>query len=271
MKSIIVEKLKPDFRVVVIVTSDEKPENALSLVPRKYACIMPFFAQVAKNGKTAVFSRETYGCPGAKAGLGFGTAYDKVLDGYETFAAFFSKGMESAKDKKKYQEVCDNAPNNHVKEKLIKGERFHSSYDKGYKWVSEDLPLTDFKEKYVIMKPLEELKKNEIPKAVIFTVNPLQLTALITLAGSIKEGVNEMITPQGAACQMIGNFVFEEGRKKNPRAVLGLLDLAARYTIRGIIPDNYLNFSVPWKMFLDLEEEAKEGIFESPLWTNFNI
>lgn len=268
MKSIIVEKLKPDFKVVAIVTSNEKPENALSLVPGRYACIMPFFAQVAKNGKTAVFTRETYGCPGAKAGLGFGTAYDEAMGGYESFAAFFSKGIESAKDKEKYQNVCDNAPNAHVKEKLVKGERFHTSYEKAYKWVSEDIPLTDFQEEYVIMKPLEELKEGEIPKSIIFTVNPLQLTALITLAGAIKDGVNEMITPQGAACQMFGNFVFEEGRKENPRAVLGNIDLAARQTIRGIIPDNYLNYSVPWKMFLDLEEEAKEGIFDSPLWTN---
>lgn len=271
MKSIIVEKLKPDFKVVVILTSNEKPENALSLIPGKYACIMPFFAQVAKNGKTAVFSRETYGCPGAKAGLGFGTAYNEALGGYETFGAFFSKGIQSAKDKENYQRICNNAPNNHVKEKLEKGERFHTSYEKAYKWVSEDLPLTDFKEKYVIMKPLEELKENEIPKSVIFTVNPLQLTALITLSGSITEGINEMITPQGAACQMIGNFVFEEDKKENPRAVLGLLDLAARYTVRGIISDNYLNFSTTWNMFLDLEKEAKDGIFESPLWTNFNI
>lgn len=267
MKSIIVDEIKPQFNTVVILTSNERPEDAIQPVKGKYTCIMPFFAQVAKNGKTAVFDRETYGCSGAKAGLGFGTAYDNELGGYDTFAAFFSKGIESAKDKEKYQAMADKM-NVHVREKLIKGERFHTSFEKAYKWVSEDLPLTNFEEKYVIMKPLSELKENEIPKSVIFTVNALQLTALMTLAGSIKEGVNSTITPQGAACQMIGSFVFNEGRKENQSAVLGMLDLAARKTIRTVIPDDYLNYSVPWKLFLELEEEAKDGIFKSPLWTH---
>ena len=267
MKSKITEELKPDFHPVVLLKSDEKPEGARQAKPDTYYCIMSMFAQVAKNGKTAVFDRKTYGCPGARAGLGFGTDYNKVMGGYPTFSAFFSKGLEDAEDKEVYMGFAEKM-NPHVRNKLIEGERFHTNREKALKWISEELPIYDFSEKYRIFKPLAEVDEKEIPESVIFTVNPIQLTALITLAGSIRNGINSMLTPQGAACQMLGAYVFAEAEKDDPSAVLGLLDLAARDNIRKILPDDVLTFAIPWKLFLKLEEEANNGIFKSPLWTN---
>lgn len=104
-----------------------------------------------------------------------------------------------------------------------------------------------------------------MPKSVIFTVNPLELTALITLAGSIHDGINMTITPQGSACQMLGAYVFRQAEAETPCAVLGFLDLSARLFTRKIIPDEYFTYAVPWKLFLQLEEEAKDGVF---LFTN---
>jgi len=265
MNSIIVNSLKPYLETVVLVRSDEKPEGAIQAQPEKYVCIMSFYAQVAKNGKTAVFDRETYGCPGAKAGLGFGSAYGEQMGGYDTFSAFFSKGLGDAKNPEKYKAIA-NKTNPHVRKKLIEGERFHTSREKAYNWITKELPVYDCPEKYVILKPLKDLKEGEVPESVIFNVNPLQLTALITLAGSIREGINETITPQGAACQMIGAYVFKEAESENPRAVLGMIDLAARKTVKNILPKDLLTYAVPWNLFLKLEEEAKEGIFKSPLW-----
>ena len=267
MESVIVNELKPDLNAVVLLKTNVKPEGAMQAKRDMYYCIMSLFAQTVSKGKTIVFDRETYGCPGACAGLGFGTAYDTAMGGYETFATFFSKGLEDAEDKEKYTAFAEKMPP-HVRKKLIEGERFHCSKEKAYKWVSQDLPLSDFPEKYRVIKPLSQLQEGEIPESVIFTVDPIQLTALITLAGSIREGVNETITPQGAACQMIGNFVFNEANSDNPKAVLGLLDLAARHTVQNALPDNVLTYAVPWKLFLDLEKEAEAGIFKSPLWKN---
>ncbi|MCT4614087.1 MAG: DUF169 domain-containing protein [Marinifilaceae bacterium] len=268
MDSIIVKKLKPSLKTSVILKSDVKSEYDIQAQKGKYFCIMSLFAQVVKKSKTVVLDRETYGCPGACAGLGFGTAYDKALGGYETFASFFSKGIESALNKKEYEDISRKMPAG-VCEKLLKGERFHSSKEKALKWIKQDIPIFNFPEKYRIIKPLEKLNEGEIPESVIFTVNALELTALMTLVGSITEGVNQTITPQGAACQMIGNFVFEQSKKENPKAVLGLIDLAARHTILNQLPNDIFTYSVSWDMFLEMENEAKVGIFESPLWTNF--
>src|SRR5271169_3836387 len=75
MKSITAEKAGLAYEPVAILWSNTKPDGALQIKPGAQTCIMPFFAQVVTKGKTAVFDRESYGCPGARAGLGFGTGY----------------------------------------------------------------------------------------------------------------------------------------------------------------------------------------------------
>lgn len=81
MKSITAEKLRLDNEPVAILWSNTKPEVVLQIKPHGWSCIMPFFAQVAMKGKTAAFDRESYGCPGVLAGLGFGNGYYDALGG----------------------------------------------------------------------------------------------------------------------------------------------------------------------------------------------
>jgi Uncharacterised ArCR, COG2043 len=71
MQSITAKKLRLAYDPVAILWSNTKPEAALQIKPHGQTCIMPFFAQVATRGKTAVFDRESYGCPGARAVLGY--------------------------------------------------------------------------------------------------------------------------------------------------------------------------------------------------------
>ncbi len=224
------------------------------------------FAKAVTEGRTVVFDRETYGCPGACAGLGFGSCYGKEeFGGYDFFAAFFSQGLSAANNKELYKAIVEKIPP-HERRKFIEGERFHCSKEKAYRWMTQELPIYDFPEKYRIIKPLAKLVEEDIPESVIFTVNPVQLAALITLVGSFTDGINITVTPQGAACQMIGAYVFKEARSDNPKAVLGLLDLAAIKNIRKLLPNNVLTYSVPWKLFLRMEQEANNSVFESPIW-----
>src|SRR5512137_3144241 len=98
MKSITADKLRLDHEPVAILWSNTKPEGVLQIKPNAQTCIMPFFAQVATKGKTAAFDRESYGCPGAKAGLGFGTGYPDAFGGagIDFMSAFFCKGADSS-------------------------------------------------------------------------------------------------------------------------------------------------------------------------------
>lgn len=267
MKSITAEKAGLVYEPVAILWSNMKPGGALQIRPQGQACIMSFFAQVATKGKTAVFDRDTYGCPGARAGLGFGNGYYDAFRGagVEFMSAFFTKGAESSRNPDTYCAIVQHIPARE-REKFIHGERLHKNTDKAKRFMTEDLPITDISEKYVIFTPLSRVPPGEKPVVVIFLADPLQVTGLVTLVGAIREGTDPVRVPPMAACQQIGAFVYDEARKEYPRAVLGYTDLSARATVGKTIPETMFTFAVPFSLYLEMEEEAKDGVFDGPLW-----
>ncbi|MFA5221960.1 MAG: DUF169 domain-containing protein [Methanoregula sp.] len=268
MKSITSEKLRLNHEPVAILWSNTKPEGALQIKPHAQTCIMPFFAQVATKGKTAVFDRESYGCPGARAGLGFGNGYYDAFGGagVEFMSAFFVKGKESSTNPDAYCAIVQHVLKRE-RAKFIHGERLHTSTKKAKKFMTEELPITDIAEKYVIFKPLSRVQPDEKPVVVIFLADPLQITGLVTLVSAIREGTDSVRVPPMAACQQIGAFVYDEAKKEHPRAVLGYTDLAARANVGTIIPENMFTFAVPYALFREMEEEAEDGVFDGPIWT----
>jgi uncharacterized protein (DUF169 family) len=267
MKSIIAGKLKPDYEPVAILWSNTKPEGALQIKPHAQTCIMPFFAQVVTKGKTVVFDRETCGCPGARAGLGFGNGYYDAFGGagIEFMAAFFVKGAQSSRNPDAYCATVHHIPERE-RAKFIHGERLHRTTEKAKRFMTEDLPITDIAEKYVIFEPLSRVKPGERPVVVIFVANPLQITGLVTLVGAIRDGTDPVRVPPMAACQQIGAFVYDEAKSEHPRAVLGYTDLAARVNVGRTLPGNIFTFAVPFSLFEEMEEEATDGVFDGPIW-----
>lgn len=267
MKSITAEKLGLANEPVAILWSNIRPEEALQIKPHGQTCIMPFFAQVATKGKTAVFDRESYGCPGARAGLGFGNGYYDAFGGagVDFMSAFFVKGAASSKDPAAYCAIVQHIPERE-REKFIHGERLHKDTEKAKRFMTADLPIMDIAEKYVIFTPLGKVKPGEKPVVVVFLADPLQITGLVTLVGAVREGTDPVRVPPMAACQQIGAFAYDEAKKEHPRAVLGYTDLAARANVGKTIPAHLFTFAVPYSLFLEMEEEAKDGVFDGPIW-----
>ena len=267
MKSITAEKLGLDHEPVAILWSNTKPERALQIKPHVQTCIMPFFAQVAMKGKTAVFDRESYGCPGARAGLGFGNGYFDAFSGagVEFMSAFFVKGRESSKNPDVYCATVQHIPERE-QEKFLHGERLHKNMDKAKRFMTTDLPITDIAETFVIFTPLSKVIPGERLVVVVFVADPLQITGLVTLVGAIREGTDPVRVPPMAACQQIGAFVYDEAEKEHPRAVLGYTDLSARQNVGKTIPAHMFTFAVPFSLFEEMEEEAKDGVFDGPIW-----
>jgi uncharacterized protein (DUF169 family) len=267
MKSITAEKLRLDHEPVAILWSTTKPDGALQIKPHGQSCIMPFFAQVAMKGKTAVFDRDSYGCPGARAGLGFGNGYYDAFGGagVEFMSAFFVKGEKSSKNPAAYCATVQHIPERE-RAKFLHGERLHKDTEKAKRFMTVDLPITDIAEKYVIFTPLSKVKPGERPVVVVFVADPLQITGLVTLVGAVREGTDPVRVPPMAACQQIGAFVYEEAKKEHPRAVLGYTDLAARANVGKTIPAHMFTFAVPFSLFEEMEEEAKDGVFDGPIW-----
>ncbi len=267
MKSITAEKLGLAYEPVAILWSDTKPGGALRIRPGAQTCIMPFFAQVVTRGKTAVFDRESFGCPGARAGLGFGSGYPDAFGGagIEFMAAFFVKGRESSRDPDAYCATVQHIPGRE-RAKFIHGERLHKDVGKARRFMTEELPITDIRERYVIFTPLGKVGEDERPVVVVFVAEPLQIAGLVTLVSAIREGTDSVRVPPMAACQQIGAFAYDEAGKEHPRAVLGYTDLAARANVGETIPGNMFTFAVPYSLFLEMEEEARDGVFDGPVW-----
>jgi hypothetical protein len=185
-------------------------------------------------------------------------------------SAFFCKGAESSSNREAFCAVANRIPERE-RAKFLEGERLHKSPAKAKKWMTRELPITDISERYVIFTPLDRVKEGEKPVVIVFAADPLQLTGLITLVGAVREGVDPVLVPPMAACQQIGAYVYSEARQEYPRAVLGNTDLAARANVGATIMENIFTLAVPFSLFREMEEEAKNGVFDGPIWKDLTM
>ena len=174
--------------------------------------------------------------------------------------------MDSAPNKEEYLEKLSKLAKP-TQEMFRHGERIFSDFDTAKKNI-KNRPIYD-SEDYVIFKGLEDLKDGEIPQSVIFTVNPIELTALIQINSSFRDNDACILTPQASACQAIGNFVFREAESDNPNPILGPIDFAGRSKMKHFIPNEYMMVSMPWKLFLKLEKISKNSVLETDFLKRF--
>ena len=262
MESNIANYLNGKFKPIVLIKSDEKPKDVKSPKSGRGGCVMSFVAQTIAKRKTTVFGRENASCGGIYSGFGWGSGFkndeDKVFQ-----ATFLSCGVDSAKDKESYIKKLENRPD-HIKQMFCEGERIYTDFNTAYEHISSR-PIYD-DEDYVIFKAIEELEDGEIPNSVIFTINAFELMLLLQLDGSHRSKSNIVHVPQSSACQLIGCFTFKENESEDPHMLLGPVDLAAKSHMKHFIPKDYVMLSMPWKLFLKLEEISKNSLFQSQLF-----
>lgn len=264
MESNISNELGLRFPPVVLLKSDEKPEDAKGPKGGKGGCVMSFVAQTIAKRVTTYFGRENISCGGISSGFGWGSGFSSDED-VDFQASFLSCGLESAPDRDAYQQRLDKMPR--VSEMFVEGERIFSDY-KTAKENINNRPIYD-EGQYVIFKGIENLNDGEIPKSVIFTLNPIELTALIQINTSFRTENAYLLTPQASSCQSIGNFVFKQDESDDPVPVLGPIDFAGRAKTKHFIPDEYLTLSMPWKLFLKLEKLSKKSVLQTELLKKF--
>ena len=266
MNSRIASILKLKYQPVALLWSDEKPEKAVEFKQGRWACVMFSFANVAR-GKTAVFSRETYGCWGGGVGLGFGNRYVDFPGGQECFHYFLSSGNKNFEPGR--------AVGEHIKEASGTGG-FHDDFMEGERYLKgpeevaafvENLPITDIPANYVVMKPLDQVdEEKDSLQVVTFLANPDQLSALVVLANHGRKSYDNVIIPFAAGCQAVGILPYAENESENPRAVVGLTDLSARKAVRKIIDHDIFTFSMPLPLYKEMESNTDESFFFRNTW-----
>lgn len=265
MYSNIAKELDMKFPPIALIKTDSKPENAISPKPGKGGCIMSFVAQTIAKRVTTCIGRENITCGGLPAGFGWGDGFANE-DALDFQATFLSCGVDSAPDRQAYEERLNHMPK-HTSEMFRHGERIFSDFETA-KTNIKNRPIYD-SEDYVVLKGLENLDDGEIPDSVIFTVNPIELTAILQINSSFRTKDSYVLTPQASVCQSIGNFVFEQRDSDDPKPVLGPIDFAGRGKMKHFIPDDYLVLSMPWKLFLKLEELSEKSVLQTGEYKKF--
>ncbi|MFW6271908.1 MAG: DUF169 domain-containing protein [Desulfosalsimonas sp.] len=250
---------------VAVVLADEKPEKALQFKKAKQGCVMFMFANAAR-GRSAAFDAETCGCPGGAVGLGFGNAYHYFPGGVDCFARFLSSGNSGWEKGEQVAEGLKGAAGEEFTDDFIYGERYKKSPELVEQWI-EELPITQIRTRYVLFEPLSQTDPgSKTPENVVFTVDADQLSALVILANYTRKGMENVSIPWAAGCQNIGILPWHEAESETPRAVVGLTDISARKAVRKLLGREYLTFAVPWKMFLEMEENVEGSFLERPTW-----
>ena len=269
MESTIVNNLRPEFEPVAVVWSDTIPDDALQFKKGKFGCTLYLFAEAARRGKVAGGNRETITCNGGRAALGLGVDFDASDELFDRYAAVFSKGLKSAGNQKAYQARLDAAPKS-WRDLYKYGERRHCNAELAKDWILHGLPRYDISYEYVLFKPLNLTDSNENIRAVIFPVNPVELSGLITLAGSVISGTDPVQVPQGADCNSITAFAYAQAESADPRAVLGMLGIDGRELMRKRFRDDILTLTLPIPLFHRMEVEANDCVFQIPSWKRLN-
>ena len=261
----IVKELNGEFDPIVLIKTDEKPADATMPKPGRGGCVMAFVSQTIAKRKVTAFGRENITCGGIATGMGWGDGFNSPED-MEFQATFLSLGQDSAKNKDEYLKKLENRPKN-VAEMFREGERIYCDFDTALAHI-KNRPIYDDKE-YVVFKPIEMLSEGEIPDSVIFTLDAMELSAVLQLNGSFRSENASVITPQASACQAIGSFTFQQKEEEIPSPVLSPLDFAARRHMKHFIPNEYMCLSMPWELFLKLDELSKNSVFQTDFWKEF--
>jgi uncharacterized protein (DUF169 family) len=235
MDSIIASEIKLKSQPVAIIFTNDKIDNALQFAPGKWGCTISMLNAVTK-GKTALFDRVNRGCAGGQAGLGLGN-YSGFPGGIEYFLSTGKEGFREGEFYKKNPEL---------------GKKFADNLE------TKNIPFT-----YVVFKPLNivDMKKDNII-AVTFLVNPDQLTAMVVLANYDRPTNDNVMAPMAAGCQSICLIPYNDSFKEPQKAVIGLLDVSAR----AFVDKDILSFTVPLKMFLEMENNVKGSFLEKKAW-----
>ena len=232
MESKIAEAIKLKNYPVAVIRTDEKPEGALMFKEGKWGCVVAMI-NAASKGKTVALSNGTVVCQGGHAGCGFGPYEEGYVD------KFLADG-DGLK---------------------VEGERYKASQELALKFMRWQVVPKAQKE-FVVMKPLSEVTEADSPEAVIFLVNADRLSGLATLANFDTENQDNVKHYFGAGCgQSIGN-VLAASERGSRECFIGMTDPSAR----KLLPADIMSFSIPFKRFLEMEENADKSFFHTDTW-----
>jgi hypothetical protein len=261
MESVIARAIHTEIEPVALLLADEAPAGAKEFGEGRWGCVMWLLVAAAK-GQPAAAGWRTFGCLGGGTGLGFGNQYENWPGGVECFYRFLSTG-NGADGESAWSTAA--GVRRSASSEFTYGERYVKSPEDVKRFV-DALPVTEVPARYVVFKPLSQVRPDERPEVVIFLVDPDRLSALVVLANYGRGSTESVTMPWGAGCQTIGIFAYREARSAHPRAVVGLTDLSARKYVAKQLGHDVMTFAVPYALFQEMEGNVAGSFLERETW-----
>ncbi len=203
---------------------DDKVQDQ-EIVAKSWNCIIGLLHKIRK-GSPASFSADSIGCMGGKCYSGF-AARPTGLN------MFLSTGKE------KYLKTPE------IAQKAI-----------------DQFPVFMAPKKYITFKRWDQLNETDKPDVVIFFATPDILAGLFTLANFDQSDPFTNIAPFSSGCGSIISYPYQESKKENPKAIIGMFDVSAR----PYVPANTLSFAIPIKKFEQMLQNMDESFLTTEDW-----
>lgn len=236
--------------------------------PKKHRslCVMSLMAKAAK-GETVTLNNGDCGCPGAASAFCLESHDpDSFPGGCACYFRFLSVGNKDWEHGRTVLErlKVSGAPKIMIEE-FSEGEGFLKTPEMVEEY-SGNMPHAEAEGSCVVIKPLRDLGPKEKPKVVAFLANPDQLSALAGLVHFTHPDADHIKIPFGSGCQCFGVYPFHETERRDPKAIIGLMDISARFYLNKLLGDDLLSFTVPFSMFLEMESNVEASFLTRFAW-----
>ena len=86
------------------------------------------------------------------------------------------------------------------------------------------------------------------------------------LANYGRKSFDNVIVPWAAGCQVMGILAYRQISENPQRAVIGLTDISARKNVKKQLGADIFTFTVPYRMFIEMEENLEGSFLQRPTW-----
>ncbi len=200
---------------------------------RNNRCAISFINRVLRKGGTVYFDKDHYGCMGGAHWMGYNPGASDVA------AHVISTGIPNITD----------------------GEHIFKSYESAKIFI-EEAGAPAAAAKYLVVKRLEDLEESEEAEVIVFLEKPDVISGIFGLIAFSLGQADGVISPFGSGCSSIITYPMKETRSASPRAVLGMLDAAARPEIDPEI----LSLAIPAEIFAQLLEDMEDSFLKGCSW-----
>ncbi|MDR1039527.1 MAG: DUF169 domain-containing protein [Deltaproteobacteria bacterium] len=271
------EALELDYPILGLWYEDKVPSNAATLIAGRSRAALRgcalFLISRAFSGDVVAFTPQSALCPGASSGLGLPPNPAATFPGgVEAYYRFLANGNEcTSEGRAEAERMRSEGIREAAVNEYLQGEGFKQNFDLAVEYFQSCYPPLEPETGVIMLRPLSPDDLDRPPKVALMLADALQLSALVVLVNFARPGLDNVRIPLAAGCASLAALPLYEASQENPKAIVGLVDVASRRNMRRVLQRKYLSMSLPWSLFIEMERNVDSSFLGRPFWKNMLI